>query len=675
MSAASPQAAHRVEELRRRIEEHNYSYYVLDAPTISDAEFDRLLRELEDLERDHPELITAQSPTQRVGAAPSEAFAQTRHGVPMLSLSNAFDSDDMEAFDRRVRERLGAESVGYVAETKLDGLAINLVYRDGLLAQAATRGDGERGEDVTANVRTIRAVPLRLRSGAPRVLEVRGEIFMPRAGFERLNAEQSAAGGRSFANPRNAAAGSLRQLDPTITSRRPLRLFCYGIGLLEGAAAPATHSAVLHWLRALGLPVSPLTRVVEGLAGCLAFHAELAARRASLGYDIDGAVFKVDSLADQDRLGTLARAPRWAIAYKFPPDEARTVVRAIDVQVGRTGVLTPVARLAPVFVGGATVTNATLHNEAEVHRKDVRVGDTVIVRRAGDVIPEVVGIVPEHRPDGAAPFRMPEACPECGSAVERVEGEIALRCTGGLVCPAQREQAVLHFAARRAMDIDGLGEKIVEQLVEKGLVREVPDLYGLRLEALAALDRMGTKSAENLIEAIGRSRATTLPRFLFALGIADVGEATAATLARHFGTLEAIMAADAPALETVPDVGPVVASQVTAFFSSARNRDVVRRLVEAGVHWPPVQSDSPAARPFAGRTYVITGTLQSMTRDEARDRLIALGARVSGSVSRRTTAVIVGADPGSKADKAVELGVPILDESGFIRMIAPREGG
>jgi DNA ligase (NAD+) len=664
----------RIERLRAVIAEHDYRYYVLDAPAVTDAEYDRLFAELVALERAYPDLADPNSPTQRVGGRPATGFADVTHGAPMLSLANVFDTAEFEAFDRRVRERLGRESVGYVGEPKLDGLAISLRYERGELAVAATRGDGEHGEDVTANIRTVRSVPLRLRR-RPKLVEVRGEIYMTHAAFARLNAEQLEQGAKPFVNPRNAAAGSVRQLDPGVTATRTLSFCCYGVGASAGVGPPATQSATLRWLSELGLPVSREYEALPGLQECLDFYRRLSARRATLGYDIDGAVFKVDALNDQLTLGTLSRAPRWAVAFKFPPAEETTIVRAIEVQVGRTGALTPVARLEPVFVGGVTVTNATLHNAEEVRRKDVRVGDTVIVRRAGDVIPEIVAVVAARRAPGARPFSMPATCPECGCAVTQARGEVAHRCTGGWVCPAQRIQAVLHFASRRAIDIDGLGEKLVEQMVTGGLVRDVADLYELDRGQLVALERMGEKSADNLLAAIDRSKATTLSRLLYALGIADVGEATAQTLARHFGTLQALMQADLGQLQSAPDVGPVVAANIVAFFAEPRNRAIVKRLERAGVHWVEAPAIGAAAGPLAGRTYVLTGTLSAMSRDAAKARLQALGARVAGTVSRRTSAVIAGAEPGSKLDRARELGVEVIDEPAFVALLAHYRAG
>lgn len=667
-----PAVRRRVETLRSEIGRHDYQYYVLDAPLIPDAEYDRLMRELQGLEAQYPELVTPDSPTQRVGAAPQEGFAEVRHALPMLSLDNALDEDEMAEFDRRVRERLNVSGeVRYLAEPKLDGLAISLRYQSGLLVQAATRGDGMRGEDVTHNVRTIRAVPLRLSGrGYPSVLEVRGEIFMPRAGFEALNRRARDRGEKTFANPRNAAAGSLRQLDPRVTARRPLSMFCYGFGEIAGGSLAATHSAGLQRLQEWGLRVSPEMRVLAGLDGCLDFYAAIAARRDELGYDIDGVVFKVDSLAQQQALGFVSRAPRWAVAYKFPAEEALTRVEAIEFNVGRTGAVTPVARLKPVFVGGAKVSNATLHNMDEVQRKDVRVGDIVYVRRAGDVIPEVVRVLEERRAEDVVKIELPRHCPVCGSDVIKPEGEAVARCTGGLYCPAQRKESIKHFAGRRALDIEGLGDKLVEQLVDKALVQDLSDLYRLRLEQIAGLERMGEKSARNLVAALERSKSTSLGRFLYALGIRDVGEATAQTLANHFTKLEALVAADAEALQQVPDVGPVVAANIHAFFRQPHNLEVIEALRRAGVRWSAPPAAETATRPLAGQSIVITGTL-SRPRAQIKERLEALGAKVTGSVSAKTAFLVAGADPGSKLVKARELGVEVLDEAGLKRLFAP----
>lgn len=665
----SKKTEQRIEELRTQINHHNYLYYVLDQPEIADAEYDRLLRELQALEAAHPELITPDSPTQRVGAAPAREFAAVRHELPMLSLANAFDEEEMVAFDRRARERLGEDAITYTAEPKLDGLAVSLLYEHGVLMRAATRGDGTTGEDVTLNVRTIASVPLRLQgSGHPEALEVRGEVFISRDGFRRLNEAQATRGDKTFVNPRNAAAGSLRQLDPRVTAQRPLEIYCYGLGAVRGDGLPQTQHAVLQCIRGWGLRVSPDVQKVQGVTGCLDYYRRMQARRDRLAYDIDGVVFKVNDIAQQARLGFVSRAPRWAIAYKFPAEEEMTTITAVEWQVGRTGALTPVARLAPVYVGGVTVTNATLHNQDEIDRKDVRIGDTVIVRRAGDVIPEVVSVVSAKRPKGARKPRYPKRCPVCGSDVVRMEGEAVARCSGGLYCAAQRKQALLHFASRRAMDVDGLGDKLVEQLVDRKLVRTPADLYGLTTEDFNALDRMGAKSAANLVAAIERSKQTTLPRFLYALGIREVGEATAQALAAHFGTIESLIEADEEALQRVPDVGPVVAGHVAAFFHQLHNREVIEALRRAGVRWP-AQPRPAGERPLAGRSFVLTGTLSSMTRDEAKDRLQAAGAKVTGSVSSKTDYVVMGENPGSKYDKARELGIEILDEDAFRQLV------
>lgn len=661
----------RITELRRQVEHHNYRYYVLDDPEIPDAEYDRLLRELQELEADHPELITPDSPTQRVGAEPLKAFAEITHSMPMLSLDNAFSAQELKDFDRRIHDRLKTDAeIDYACEPKLDGLAVSLRYEQGQLIQAATRGDGMRGEDVTQNVRTIDSVPLRLLGHTlPAVLEVRGEVFMTKAGFQTMNDVARAKGEKVFVNPRNAAAGSLRQLDPRITAQRPLSFLSYGIGEVEGVALPDRHSEILAELRDLGLPVSREMQCVTGVAGCQSYYDAMAKRRDELPYEIDGVVYKVDRLELQRALGFVSRAPRWALAHKFPAQEELTRVLDIEIQVGRTGALTPVARLEPVFVGGVTVTNATLHNEDEVRRKDVRVGDTVIVRRAGDVIPEVVSVVVDRRPRGTREFRMPTKCPVCGSDVTRVDGEAVARCSGGLVCSAQRKQSIKHFASRRAMDIEGLGDKLVDQLVDARMIDTVADLYALKQEQLASLERMGDKSAENLVTAIDTSRTTTLPRFLFALGIREVGEATAQALAGHFGDLDALMKADVAALQQVPDVGPVVAAHVADFFHQSHNRSVIAALRDAGVRWPVLDPRGAAKQPLADKTFVLTGALESLTRDEAKERLQALGAKVSGSVSKKTDYVVVGADPGSKLAKAQELGVEVINEVALVKLL------
>jgi DNA ligase (NAD+) len=653
--------------LHSGLHEHNYRYYVLDDPIISDAEYDRLLRELQKLETQYPELVTADSPTQRVGAAPSKGFGEVRHAMRMLSLDNAFSDIELGEFDRRVRERLGVESVEYAAEPKLDGVAVSMRYEDGVLARAATRGDGVTGEDITANVRTVAGVPLRLEGrGIPPVLEVRGEIYLSHKGFAALNAQALEGGQKTFVNPRNAAAGSLRQLDPKVTASRPLEIYCYGVGQVEGGRLPERHTDVLEQLRDWRLRVYDGIERVSGVAGCIAYYNALGEARDSLPFDIDGVVFKVDRLDQQEALGFVARAPRWAIARKFPAQEEQTTVLGIDVQVGRTGALTPVARLEPVFVGGVTVTNATLHNADEVQRKDVRIGDTVIIRRAGDVIPEVVSVIRAKRTGGARRFTMPKTCPECGSAVERVEGEAVARCTGGLFCPAQRKEAIKHFASRRAMDIEGLGDKLVEQLVEHGLIRDASDLYRLTIDDIAGLERMAEKSAGNLVNALEKSKSTTLERFVYALGIREVGEATAQVLAQAFGELGPLMQADVEALQDVRDVGPVVAQHIAGFFAEGHNRDVIRKLLDAGVHWQAVETSQE--QPLAGRTFVITGTL-SIPRSELKARLQTAGARVAGSVSRKTDYVVAGENAGSKLDKAKQLGIKVISEADCIGML------
>jgi DNA ligase (NAD+) len=657
------ESADRAAQLRRSIEYHNYRYHVLDDPELPDAEFDRLLVELRELEARHPELVTPDSPTQRVGGAPSDEFQEVRHRVPMLSIDNAFSREDVLAFDRRIRERLGSEAeLDYSAEPKLDGLAISVTWEHGHLVRAATRGDGTTGEDVTANVRTIRSIPLRLRGTAPALLEVRGEIFISNAGFKRLNAEAMARGDKVFVNPRNAAAGSLRQLDPNVTATRPLDVFFYALGVLEGATLPQTHTEVLAMLRDWGLRVSPEVKQVRGAAGCLEYFDDMARRRPSLAYQIDGVVYKVDRLALQRELGFVSRAPRWSVAHKFPAEEALTVLRAVEFQVGRTGALTPVARLEPVFVGGVTVSNATLHNMDEVERKDVRLGDTVVVRRAGDVIPEVARVLLERRTAEAGRISLPSVCPVCGSPVIRDADAAVARCTGGYRCSAQRKERLRHFASRRALDIEGLGEKLVDQLVDAELARSPADLFTLTQPALAALERMGAKSADNILAAIERSKTTTLARFLFALGIREVGEATAAALAQHFGAIEPLMEADLETIQQVPDVGPVVAAHVQTFFADPLNRKLVEDLRSAGVNWPAATVQPIGEQPLAGLTFVLTGTLEAMSREEAEEALRALGAKTSGSVSRKTSYVVAGSDAGSKLRKAVELGVPVLDE-------------
>ncbi|MGB3289832.1 MAG: NAD-dependent DNA ligase LigA [Burkholderiaceae bacterium] len=678
----------RVASLRAEIAAHNRRYYVLDAPIVSDAEYDRLMSELLELEQAHPELVTAESPTQRVGAQPLSAFQSVRHAVPMRSLGNAFDAEDVQAFDKRVFDTLvGAGLVGadaqveYVAELKFDGLAVSLRYEQGKLMQASTRGDGQTGEDITSNIRTMHSVPLMLAGDFPQVLEVRGEVLMNRRDFERLNQAQQARGDKVFVNPRNAAAGSLRQLDPRITAQRPLRFFAYGWGeirivhngqteLFRQEAGDAdmprdSHSAMLDWFQELGLPVNASRSVVAGAEGLLDFYTRTGAGRGELPFDIDGVVYKVNSLAAQEVLGYVARAPRYAIAHKFPAQEETTLLLDIEVQVGRTGAITPVARLKPVFVGGVTVTNATLHNEDEIRRKDVRIGDTVIVRRAGDVIPEVVAPVPELRPQDARLFVMPTSCPVCGSAIERPEDEAISRCTGGLFCAAQRKQSLTHAAGRKALDIEGLGEKLVDQLVESGRIRSLADLFTLNADELAAYERMGRKSAENLVAALDAARKPALGRLLYALGIRHVGETTARDLARHFGSVDAVMNADEEALLQVNDVGPVVSGSIIRFFAEPHNRQIVAALAEAGVHPVPEAAPTGGAQRLAGKTLVLTGTMPNWTRDEATRHILAAGGKVSGSVSKKTAYVVAGEEAGSKLTKAQELGVAVLDEAGL----------
>lgn len=657
-------------ELRRQIEYHNYRYHVLDDPEISDAEYDRLLKELKALETKHPQLASPDSPTQRVGATPVGELADVVHAAPMLSLDNAFTDEDLAAFDKRVRDKLDdVASVEYAAEPKLDGLAVSFRYEKGKLVQAATRGDGVHGEDITHNVRELKSVPQQLDGSPPPVLEVRGEVFMTIAGFKRMNEQALKEGEKVFVNPRNAAAGSMRQLDPNLIRKRPLDVFFYGLGETNWKLPPR-HSDTLQQLREWGLKVSPLMKVVQGVEGCLDYYREIGALRAKLSYEIDGVVYKVNSYRQQRELGFVSRAPRWAIAHKFPAHEENTVVREVEFQVGRTGALTPVARLEPVFVGGVTVSNATLHNMDEVERKDVRIGDTVVVRRAGDVIPEIVKVIVENRPKTARSVKLPSKCPVCGSEVEREEGEAVARCTGGLFCAAQRKESLRHFAGRRAMDIEGLGSKIIDQLVDAGMVGSPADLYALTLDQLAGLERMAEKSAQNLLDALAKSKSTTLARFLYALGVRDVGESTATALAAYFGTLEALLEADEAAIQEVPDVGPIVAAHVYHFFQQPKNRIVIDGLRKAGVHWPAQKRRAAASEgALTGKTFVLTGSLDSMSRDDAADRITALGGKVSGSVSKKTAYVVAGAEPGSKLSKAQELGVTVLDEAGFLKLL------
>ena len=680
--ATAPDLAH-IAALRRTLHEHAHRYYVLDAPTIPDAQFDRLFKELQDIEAQHPELITPDSPTQRVGGRPLDQFVSVRHAVPMLSIKTETDTEasGAENFDARVRRELGlddsAPPVEYVSEPKFDGLAMSLRYEHGVLVQAATRGDGEMGEDVTQNIRTIGQIPLRLPDTVPPVLEVRGEVYMRRDDFERLNEKQRERGLKTFVNTRNAAAGAVRQLDPSIAAQRPLSFFAYGLGEVTpveaGGPEFGSHFEMLQTLKNWGFPVSDLVQIARGATELVVYYQFIGAQRDGLGFDIDGVVYKVNSLVLQRRMGFVTREPRWAVAHKFPAQEQLTTVLGIDVQVGRTGKLTPVAKLAPVFVGGVTVTNATLHNEDEARRKDVRIGDTVIVRRAGDVIPEVVGVVlpPEgadHAERGAL-FTMPRVCPVCGSAAVREEGEVDYRCTGGLFCSAQRKQAILHFAQRRAVEVEGLGDKLVDQLVDCNVIRTLPDLYRLGLTSLAGLDRMADKSAQNIVEALEKSKQTTLPRFLFGLGIRHVGEATAKALARYFGNLDAIMDAPEEQLLLVNDVGPTVAKSLRTFFDQPHNREVVAQLRACGVTWTEGPPAPVLATPFSGQTFVITGTLPTLGRDEAKDLIEAAGGKVAGSVSKKTTFVVAGAEAGSKLAKALELGVTVLDEQGLRELL------
>jgi DNA ligase (NAD+) len=673
------EAEDQARRLREQIEHHNYRYYVLDDPEIPDSEYDRLFRELQALEAHYPQLLTPESPTQRIGGQVLTAFTPVRHRVPMLSIRTETDTEasGAENFDSRIRRELGLTPADppmeYMAELKFDGLAISLRYEAGRLVQAATRGDGETGEDVTQNVRTIKALPLALQGlAAPALLEVRGEVYMRHKDFERLNENQRQAGQKTFVNPRNAAAGAIRQLDPAITAQRPLSFFAYGLGETSGWALPKRHSEVFDALQSWGIPVNEDRRLVHGAEGLMAYYRDIAQRRDGLPFDIDGVVYKVNRLDLQDELGFVTREPRWAVAHKFPAQEQTTQVLDIGVQVGRTGAITPVARLTPVFVGGVTVTNATLHNEDEVRRKDVMIGDWVIVRRAGDVIPEVVSVIKERRLPDARPFVMPSRCPICGSHVVRLADEAVARCTGGLYCPAQRKQALLHFASRRALDIEGLGEKLVDQLVDQGMVRTPADIYGLNLDQVAGLERMAEKSAANLLAGIEKSKHTTLARFIFALGIRNVGEATAKDLAKHFGNLAELMAADEARLIHVPDVGPVVAQSIAQFFAEPHNQSVIAQLQAAGIIWT---EHAPAimhgAGPLAGKTLVLTGTLPALTREAAKERIEAAGGKVAGSVSKKTDYVVAGVDAGSKLARAQELGVIVLNEEELLNMLGP----
>ncbi len=658
-----------IKNIKNLLNDYSYSYYILDQPKVPDAEYDRLFRELQQLEAAHPELITPDSPTQRIGSKPSESFKQIRHSIPMLSLDNAFAQDDVINFDRRIHERLKIEAeIEYVCEPKIDGAAVSLVYEDGVLIKAATRGDGVVGEDILSNVRTIPSVPLVLHGkDFPRTLEIRGEVYMPLKGFEKFNENAEKLGEKTFVNPRNAAAGSLRQLDPRITATRPLDIFCYALGEVTDGKLPTKHSEILSKIKAWGLRINPEIKVVKGVSGCFDYYKSIGKKRDALPYEIDGVVYKVNDLQLQNQLGFVSRAPRWAIAHKFPAQEELTRILNVEFQVGRTGAITPVARLEPVFVGGATVSNATLHNIEEVWRKDVRVGDTVVIRRAGDVIPEVVSVIKERRPEGTKPVALPKHCPVCGSEIIKIEGEIISRCSGGLYCSAQRKETIKHFASRGALNIKGLGDRVVDQLVDSGLVNNVAELYDLTEEKVEALERKGEKSAKNLLQAIAASKSTTLPRFIYALGIREVGEATAQSLAQHFGDLDKIMHAEIGELEAIADIGPVVATQIVTFFRQKHNRELIENLLKSGIHWPKVEK--AVNQPLADQTFVLTGSLESLSREEAKEKLHALGAKVTESVSKNTTYVVIGADPGSKLAKAEKLGVKIIDEKELLRIL------
>lgn len=661
-----------IKKLREEINEHNYRYHVLDNPIISDAEFDRLFLRLKKLESEHPELITPDSPTQRVGAAPLKEFATITHQIPMLSLENAFNDEDITAFNQRIHDRLKSNhAIEYCCEPKLDGVAVSIRYENGILVQAATRGDGYIGEDITTNIKTIKSIPLKLRgTDFPDILEVRGEVVMSKKGFAALNEHAAKVGEKIFANPRNAAAGSLRQLDPKITAGRPLEIFMYGVGFVSGVKLPAKHYDILKLLSQWGLRTNPYIEIAKDEKGCLTYYQKILALRDQLDYEIDGVVLKVNSIAEQQQLGFVSRAPRWAIAYKFPAQEEQTIIEAVDFNVGRTGALTPVARLKPVHVHGVIVSNATLHNMDEIERKDIRIGDTIIIRRAGDVIPEVVSVVTTLRPPHAKKIVLPSHCPVCHSMVERIEDEAVARCTGGLFCPAQRKESIRHFASRRAMNIEGLGDKIVEQLVDKKLIHSVADIYYLKQEQIENLERMGKKSANNLLVEIEKSKKTTLERFLYSLGIREVGEATAKLLVHHFKTITNLKKATEEELQSVRDIGPVVAKHIAHFFHESHNREVIEKLIKAGIHWPEINEKQNL--PLAEKTFVITGTLHKFSRDEAKEALEKLGATVTNSVSKKTSFVVVGESPGSKFDKAKELNVPILNESEFEKLLGSR---
>lgn len=664
---------HRIEKIKDELNQHNYRYYVLDAPTVPDAYYDQLFHELVELEKQNPSLVSPDSPSQRVGAAPLGAFSQIKHNVAMLSLDNVFDEKGFQAFDKRIKDRLNLSeqhNVSYVCEPKLDGLAISLRYENGLLISAATRGDGQTGEDITLNARTIASIPLKLLDeNIPEVLEVRGEVLMSKAGFEALNNKARAEGEKVFANPRNAAAGSLRQLDSKITAKRPLEIFCYGLGEVRGFELPKKHSAIMKQLSQWGLRVNPLLQTVENPEGCQKYYQKILDQRDRLPYEIDGVVFKIDDLLLQQRLGFVARAPRWAIAYKFPAQEQLTELISVDFQVGRTGAITPVARLKPVNVGGVMVSNATLHNLDEIERLDIREKDTVIVYRAGDVIPKIVSVVMEKRPGDARKVTVPEVCPACGAKVERIESEAILRCSAPETCSAQQKEAIKHFVSRRAMDIDGLGDKIIEQLVDESLLKNAADIYQLKQEQLANLERLGEKSADNLLKAIEKSKSTTLPRFIFALGIREVGESTALNLAQHFGDIEKIIQATQAELEEVSDIGPVVAASIKNYFASSKNRILVERLLQAGIQWTAIVKKEAAKLVLAGKTFVLTGTLLALSRAEAKEKLQELGAKVASSVSPKTDCVVAGDAAGSKLTKAESLGIKIINEQEFIALL------
>jgi DNA ligase (NAD+) len=660
-----------IEQLRSALNDYNYQYYILDNPTVPDSEYDRLFQRLSALENNYPELVTVDSPTQRVGAKPVDGFQQVQHEMAMLSLGNAFNDDDLVAFDKRLRTRLNDDSpIKYACEPKLDGAAVSLLYQDGVLVRGATRGDGSTGEDITSNVRTIGSIPLKLMgAGYPPTLEVRGEIYMPLKGFNALNEVALAAGEKPFVNPRNAAAGSLRQLDPQLTAKRPLEFCCYSVGLVKGGELPTSHSAILSLLAQWGLKINSESQQVIGVDACVDYYQQLSEKRNDLGYDIDGIVYKVDDIDLQQELGFVSRAPRWAIARKFPAQEEMTVLEAIEFQVGRTGAITPVARLKPVFVGGVTVSNATLHNFDEIQRLDVRAGDTVIIRRAGDVIPKVAQVVLEKRPANTTLVQMPTSCPVCGSPASRIEGEAVTRCEGGLFCQAQQSEAIKHYASRKAMDIDGLGDKLVEQLVEAKLIANVADLYSLEKQQLVKLERLGEKSVDNLLGAIEDSKQTTLPRFLYALGAREVGEATARNLANHFCELPTIMQADFDSLIEVDDVGPIVAQHIVNFFSTEHNLEVIEKLLAADIKWPEILKPDASEQPLLGQTFVVTGKLERISRNDAKLQLQALGGKVAGGVSAKTTTLVAGPGAGSKLIKAQELGINTIDEDSLLSLL------